>query len=398
MLNASRLSQVESYFLINPSKCEEATEEKWIIENIIEALYLNDDMSGCNIPPYRDLERKEIEFVKPEAEPLKIKFESNDTVDRILQILLCKSIRRGAKGLIQPFIYDIREKIRFLVNHNAPISFVLPSLPFKDQSPFGTNAPIDHVDLGEYCLFAQLQRIITAINQVYAPGAHFAIICDGNIYADIFVENNLIGAGKYKSNCNKIKDEYSLYNDITLYDMKELFFRVPNWVEIEKNIINQLWNLYHHNETVRYRLDLLAKRFIFYTQISEMSYQSFYGIYNMQSSHQWLHETLLIAAIKYASIHLTMRKTQIVSQSFPFSIRCTVHPKSAAQLPLHLTNNHNTLLPYNGVAVVSKHKLELGYSLFQAMRVKRFYDVLSLDNVTAIYTNKAEYPLYYQIT
>lgn len=369
----------------------------WVKENIFEAIYLNDDMCGYNIPPYRSLPAKKINLELPHAAPIKLKFNSTTISEKILQILLCKSVRRGTKGLLVPFLPIIKSQIELLVKNNQPISFVLPSLPFKDQSPFGTNAPVDHTDLGEYCLFAQLKRILEAIKDVYAPGAHFSIICDGYIYADIFIDNDTTGAGKYKANCAKIKHAYELYNEVTLLDMNELFYRHPNWRGVEHEIRSCIYNLYKTDPTIKARIDFLAQRFIFYTSIPGVNYDNARDIYSSRKIPGWLWQRLVDAAIKYAAIHLTMRKTDIVKRAFPYSIRCTVHPKAAAQLPLHLTNAKNELLPYNGVAVVSRGHLNNGLSLFQAMRVRRLCDVLAMDDVCAVYTDFASAPFYYEI-
>lgn len=371
--------------------------ESWVVTHFFEAIYLNGEMSSASIPPYRQLEQKLIDFTLPEAAPFDVKQNQSNISDKILDIMLRKSVRRGTKGLIMPFADEIKNNINIFVKNHQPISFVLPTLPFKDQSPFGTGARINEVDLGEYCFFAQMKRIIEAIKLIYPPGAHMTLLCDGFIYADIFTNGNKIGAGQYKAKCESIKNAYGLYNEITLLDMREVFFSFPWWGNVENQIVDLLWRLYQNNDAVKERLDFLARRFVYYVALPNVGYEEAREIYSSKIWPKWIWDALLNSAIKYASIHLTMKKINIVKSMFPLAIRCTVHPKAAAQLPLNVTNSSNDLLPYNGVAVVSRSAQERGMSLFQAIRVRRLCDVMQHQDVKAVYTDEFYNPYYYEI-
>lgn len=372
--------------------------ETWIHINILDSIYLNDDNKSVpHIPPFKQIDKKLITLSLPEAKPLPLRLCGGNIVDQILDIMLSRSVRKGSKRIILPFLTKIKEKIQVLVEYSQPISFVLPTLPFKDQSPFGTNAIINHVDLGEYCFFAQIKRILQAIKSIYHPGAHMTLLCDGYIYADIFVNDDKDGAGKYKVECERIKNAYGLHNDVTLLDMREIFFRVPNWKNIEKLIRENVWKLYKIDQIIKQRLDSLARRFIYYVKIPNHSYEEVRMLYENNSWPCWVWEILLDSAIKYASIHLTMKKTNLVTTAFPFSIRCTIHPKASTQLPLHVTNSKSYLLPYNGVATVSRHAKIKGDSLFDALKILRFFEVLRYENICAVYTNEGKNPFYYEI-
>jgi len=370
---------------------------EWVRDHLMEAIYLNGEMSALEIPPFRQLKAKLKPFSLPEANPLAITTNNSNTVDNILSIMLSKSVLRGRKKLIKPFLQTIKDNMQVLADNEQPLNFVLPTLPFKDQSPFGTGANIYHTDLGEYCIFAQLKRILEAIKSIYAPGAHMTLLCDGYIYADIFTNGNKDGAGQYKAKCEELKNRYGLYNDVTLLDMREVFFNVPHWEHIEKTIQEKIWELYHSNEEVKQRVDFLARRFVFYTALSKLSYEEARVMYMHSPWPHWVWETLLNSAVKYASIHLTMKKTNLIANAFPYAIRCTVHPKAAAQLALHMTNAKNDLLPYNGVAVVSRQAVNEGLSLYQALRIRRLCDVLRYEDVHAVYTTTAKDPFYYEV-
>jgi pyoverdine/dityrosine biosynthesis protein Dit1 len=370
--------------------------QKWITDNIAQAVFLNDQSSLPTIPPYRDVPRLMTPQVLPTATRLTPKRTNRPVEMDILDFMLSKSIRRGAKSLILPHTDTLLERIRTLVKNNRPITLVLPSLPFKDVSPFGTGTAIDHTDLGEYAFFAQMKRILDGISHLYPPGAHMTVLCDGYIYADIFTDGDTDGAGRYKAACDVIKNKYDLYNTVTLFDMREVFFDIPEWKHIQSEIEAGVRIAIAEHADSRDRIDHLMRRFKYYVALRGETYESARLLYKDELSGPVL-EKLKNAAIQYVTVHLTMRITNVVQRAFPSAIRCTVHPKDAAQFPLHVTNQYNQLLPYNGVAVVSKETLLRTGSLFQSVRVKRLCDVLAIDGATALYVPNGTYPHYYEI-
>jgi len=269
-------------------------------------------------------------------------------------------------------------------------------LPFKDQSPFTTGLPIDAVDVGEYSFFAQLKRILTAIKSVYLAGGHFTLLCDGYIYADIFANGDIEGAGRYKARCEKIKNEYGLYNEVTLFDMREVLFDMPEWKITKEAIEKMIRNLYENNKNVSKHIDFLAGRLMYHVQLPDVSYDEARELYSQKPLPDWLSEKLNDAAIQFTTLLLTLQKTEVIARAFPSAIRCTVHPKAAPQLPLHLTNPHNQLLPYNGVATVSR-MAQAKQSLFNAMRIRRLCDIFEHENVVAVHNKKSGEFLYYEL-
>ncbi|MDA2936084.1 isocyanide synthase family protein [Patescibacteria group bacterium AH-259-L05] len=370
---------------------------EWVRSGLLKAIHINYQKSTLNISPFKKLESKQVSLSLPEANPLQQQTKSLAPVDQILAIMLSKSVRRGKKALIEPFLNSIREKIQGIVDHQQPISFILPTLPFKDQSPFVTGASISHVDLGEYAFFAQIKRILNAVKEVYTPGAHMTLLCDGYIYADIFANGDKKGAGRYKARCEQIKNEYGLYNEVTCFDMREVLFDMPEWKHIETAIQEIVRKLYQTDPAAKERLDTLARRFIFHVAIPNHLYEEARIIYSSSPWPDWIWEKLLDSAIRYSALQLTLKKTELVKRAFPSAVRCTVHPKAAAQLPLHLTNPHNQLLPYNGAATISRQAQTQGQSLFQALRIKRLCDILEYDDVIAVYTENSKDPIYYEI-
>lgn len=352
-----------------------------------------------SIPPLKEFSRRDISPVKVTAPTLSLANIEGSVSEKILGILTSKSVRRGPRSLIEPFLPELLSSIDRLVQNNQPINLILPSLPFKDQSPFTTGVSIDHADLCEHAMFAQIKRVVEAIATVYKSGAHMTLLCDGYIYADIFAQGDKDGAGRYKAACEKIKNEYGLHNQVTLFDMREVLFDMPEWHKVHSEILQIIQELKQNDPEVGDRLNVLSKQFIFHVALPEPhnSYEAARALYEQEPWPEWLTELMLNSAIEYCAIHLTLAHTDLVTRAFPSAIRCTVHPKAAAQIPLHLTNPDNSLLPYNGIATVSLLEYQKGKSLFEALRVRRLCDVMTLPNVTAIHVTGDSHPFYYEI-
>ncbi len=373
--------------------------EQWIAETIKTTVHLNDSHANATytIPKWKPLEKITIPFSLPKAPPVTYKKKDFSIAEQILQVLFLKSIRRGPKHLIAPFINEIKSLVEHSIERNQPIPLVLPSLPFKDQSPFGTGAGIDHADLGEYCYFAQIKRLLDAIKAVYEKGAHLTLLCDGLLFSDIFVGGDINGPGRYKARCEAIKNAYGLYNDVSLIDMKEILFHEPEWVEQNEEIKTTLKAMHESFPMVQERIDHLTHRFLFYVQLPNMSYEQARDSLGNGLLKEPFLSSFRRAAIEYAAIHLTFKKLCIIEKRFPHAVRCTVHPKSAPQLPLHMTNKKNVLLPYNGVPVVSRQSLLNGKSLFESARIRRLYEVFLLPQVQAVYLENDASPFYYEV-
>ena len=371
----------------------------WIKSYIEGMIYVNTEKNEderASIPAFREFPKITVSPREIVAPKLVLPDSSLSDTEKIISILTAKEVRRGSSSMLKPFIPEISENIGRLVKNKQPINFILPSLPFKDQSPFTTGVPINHTDLSEHAMFAQLKRILDAIASVYEPGGHFTLLCDGYVYADVFAQGDKDGAGRYKASCEKIKNTYDLHNQITLFDMREVFFDMPEWPDIKHEIESSVNKLYQENTEIKNRIDVLAKRFIYHVALPApyFSYENAREVYQQNPWPEWLQELLTRSAIEYIVLHLTLAHTKLTQRAFPSAIRCTVHPKPAAQLPLHLTNQQNSLLPYNGIAAIMNNEEE---NLFSSLRVMRLSDVLGYTNVEANYLEDDKYPFFYRI-
>jgi len=374
----------------------ETVPDEWIVQNVAKAIYISSSGNTITIPPSKDLPVRYIDFHLFYADKLITSSSNEDTPRRILDLMLMGNIRRGARGKIEPFLGSILKKIELLVRHELPVTFVLPTLPFKDQSPLTTGLPIDAVDFGEYAFFAQIKRITEAIQEIYEPGAHFTLLCDGYIYADIFANNNVDGAGRYKARCEKIKNEYKLYNEVTLFDMREVLFDLPSWGQTESEIRSSLLRLKDTDPLLNKCIQTLIYSFLYHVSIP-YTYEQARNINLRQTFPEDLISLLTEAAIKYICVTLSLKHTNVVSAAFPSAVRCTIHPKEAPQLPLNLVHKDNSILPYNGVATISRRKLQHGVSIFNAIRVRTLDEIYEHDDVVAIHRNDSGEFLYYEM-
>jgi pyoverdine/dityrosine biosynthesis protein Dit1 len=370
--------------------------ERWISDNFQNTVYISGPNSFNNLPPSRSLEIIEKTLPNLESNLIEVNNENADTANKIIEILTHRDVRKGSRSLIESYLPQIKEKLERLISNDQTISFVLPTLPFKDQSPLTTGLKIDAVDLGEYAFFAQLRRVSNSISKVYKPGAHFTLLCDGYIYADIFANGDIDGAGRYKASCEKIKNQYGLYNEITLFDMREVIFDMPEWNNERRRIEQRVRELSLNEKPIKDRIMALSDQMIFHTFLS-YSYDDLVHILKSNKKDKDLEESLYEAAIKYISIVLALKYTDIVYDAFPSAVRCTVHPKKAPQIPLSLTNRDNLLLPYNGVATISREKIKNNNSFFRTLRTKRLVDVYSLNDVVAVHNERNGDFLYYEV-
>jgi hypothetical protein len=223
------------------------------------------------------------------------------------------------------------------------------------------------------------------------------VLCDGYIYADIFASGDVDGSGRYRARCEEIRNAYGLINDVTLFDMREVLFDMPEWRQTESHIRGSIELLLQQDEAIQQRINVLMDRMRYHVAIPNLSYEDARELYTQETLPDEISGILEESAIRYTSLLLTLRETDLVSRAFPSAIRCTVHPKNAAQIPLHLTNRNNQLLPYNGVATVSRSALERGQTLFNALRTRRLCDVLEYDDPVEVHTEESEYPYYYEV-
>jgi len=80
---------------------------------------------------------------------------------------------------------DYMEQIKFFINRNLQIQFVLPAFPFKSANH--QNKTLSALpDKGEELALQNISNFCEKINSIYEPGVRFIIVSDGRVFADLF--------------------------------------------------------------------------------------------------------------------------------------------------------------------------------------------------------------------
>jgi len=108
------------------------------------------------------------------AEKITIIFESS------LQYINSQNDKWEEKGKIV-----FMEQIKFFINRNLQIQFVLPAFPFKSANH--QNKTLSALpDKGEELALQNISNFCEKINSIYEPGVRFIIVSDGRVFADLF--------------------------------------------------------------------------------------------------------------------------------------------------------------------------------------------------------------------
>lgn len=387
--------------VLTPLYAKMHTDQQWVCQAVLQSVRLNSEPAERKrLPRYRELssetrsdfthERIDTKLVRPDR-------NATNTTERVLSVLLNSQIRRGNLGLIQNYVPYLRQRIDRMMNLESPIAIVLPTLPFKDQNPLTTRHSLDQVDLGEYLLFGQLRNICASIEAVYPPGARVTLLTDGLVYADFFAGGQRARVEQYRRNCVQIRDQMSLQKHVTIFDLEWLINQEPSFLEMVNCIGNILATAVEDNSDVRIALNALTRGMLLHLPMPGLTFDEYLEYLSNPyiDLPQTLKDQAQTTAMQYASFMLALRRLQILERGFPNTLRATVHPKNAPQLPLHLVNKHSVVSPYNGVPVVSERKLANTHNIQSATRIIRYYQLLEIPDVKAVYDPEHNEPLYY---
>lgn len=375
----------------------------WVHDSLCDAVRLNGTRltdSTFQIGAWRELPRQYAEYFDVDNIPPHIvhpRYSHSSTDQQILEVLFNSNFRRGNRDTLTPYLSYFEDKISAQTNEHRPIEIVLPTLPFKDQNPLTTNLPPQAVDLGEYLLFAQLRDLDTSIRQVYPPGTHINILCDGLVYLEIFTNCSEEEIIAYREQCQKILDEFGLQDVVNIIDMSSLV-SADSEFSLTRNAIRDMLAFLNQHRQLGKIFHSLERGMIMNVPITSDYDQAVTLMLTPQDQlPSDIARRINNAALDYASFLLAISYRQIISNAFPDSIRGTVHLKKAPQLPLHLVNKHSHIFPYNGVPVVSARKLHTSSSFKQATRITRYCEALACESIEAIYRPEDLEPFYYLV-
>lgn len=305
--------------------------------------------------------------------------------EQILSIFMNGNFRRGPLSALIPHLDIFRREIAASIQEQRAIRIVLPTLPFKSQNPLAFPRESSTIDLGEWLHLAQVRDLCASIEAVYTPGLHVTLLTDGLVYAELFGTGN-DEACIYRERVTEIKETMGLSENIDVIDMQWLVDREPEFLRVQQHIRRTIARLERTNPDICERMSALRRSMLLHIRVPEYDFDSFVHIVNNAASGlpRTIERSARNTAAGYASFLLAMRWLHITDRAFPNTIRATVHPKPAPQLPLHLVNRHSNCFPYNGVALVSRESLAERKNVRRATRIVRFTDALLMPNLTEV--------------
>lgn len=284
------------------------------------------------------------------------------------------------------------------------LTFLLPSFPFKDQNRFRTFSAASTIDLGEIALLTRLHCLALAIYQVHPFGADIVVLSDGLLYASLFGVDETL-ALRYREQLRGFRNLLNIQGTVSILDLSELLAkftddteegsRVPRCTDAIARRLSK-----HDGATgeLGMTFDVLARGMKWNLSTRDTlrdltDHDAWIVITEMDRSAVPLHlreiwETIerraRNAAVRYASLNLTLKYFDFLNRVFPGALRGTVHPKKD-QFAIPLSDG---LYPWNGVATVSS-----GETVTE-VRTIAFYEMGS-EEVDLVRLDTSGAPLYF---
>lgn len=288
--------------------------------------------------------------------------------DKIFQIIASKRYRAGTKKQTQ--FDDNKELWRPIIEahfeDDSPLEFVLPSFPYKFDTPFkvARKSP----DMAEVLCLSQLYEICLSLGSVHEPGVRFTVISDGQLYQSIFgiteyeaeryreEVREMISRLEYDDHLDivdmeqdvigPVREEFDLVKDKFRPVLKEWWERNPENERRASLIISSAPNINTAGEPT-HDLVQLATKDIMEDQDPEDT------VANVERVRQSVRGRTEEAAFEFALVLYTLKELDLVATAYPRAVRATVHPKPE-QWGLHLVNEQTQVFPWQGVAYKPK--------------------------------------------
>lgn len=267
-------------------------------------------------------------------------------------------------------VADVSGPLERADRSQAPIQLLLPAMPFKDQCAFRTDAPPDHVDLGEIAFLVRMHCLALAINQMHRFDCECVIISDGTVYAPIFGVGRL-DAVRYLEHLRSARDRLNLAKSIHIVDLADLVrhddeHRRALGYPTHRAIVNKI------KREIKARLSTddaaaAAVRTLSFGMRWNLNTRRYLEAGEVEPGDLWnwlrerpsarrterptvlpgaLSEAADEAALRYSAFNLAISYTGLLARYFPDAVRLTSHAKSGQVAAPRL----GTVYPWNGVA------------------------------------------------
>jgi Pyoverdine/dityrosine biosynthesis protein len=260
----------------------------------------------------------------------------------------------------------------------APLVFVLPAFPFKDQNLFRTDIPATVPDMGEVTMLIHLHCLALAINQLSRHDVLWLVVSDGTVYEDMFgVERG--SASQYVSALRDWRTRLNIGGSIHFIDQHELIERheatfagTPemSFRNTEQRILDIIRNAVKAGDDpseepiIRAITELAAgmlwnrswkaaaekydRRTLWDVHVASCCKDHLPVEHHEAAGHLW--DLAIETASRYAAFNLAARCTGLISNLLPNAIRATSHAKSGQVGIPHDIG----VAPWNGLGICSR--------------------------------------------
>lgn len=315
---------------------------------------------------------------------LKIDLPKDDSMQEMAKCiykLLCTPQIGSPKNLLNNDEETFVQKIIPELEEEKRLFFVLPGFPFKDQNRFRVPYEASTVDFSDISFLIRLHNLIQALYQVHPYGGQAIVLSDGRLYHEIF-HVPLEEVEKYQDRLRYYRNKLNIQGDVSIIDLKEMIERANENKEIDR-IVDCISGEIRKNHMKQPYFETLIQG-MKWNMNSKMLLKDFSDAdawtilkckrsqvrKGLRDTWDWYNHLAEESAVKYASINLMLKWTDLIKKFFPESIRCTVHPK---RNQFALTMNY----AWNGVAWSEKWPVSLKnistvpfYSLQASQRIK----------------------------
>ncbi len=313
---------------------------------------------------------------------------------RSIYKLLCNQAIGSSKNKKNNNFEAFAKHVLPLIAEKKRLMFVLPGFPFKDQNRFRVPFDAGCVDFSEISFLIRLHNLIQTLYQVHPFGGEALVLSDGRLYKDIFgISDEEVE--EYQWRLKYYRNKLNLQGDVSIIDLKELIERadvdgiITKLVAcISESIKRHLVGTPSFEALVQGMKWNMNSRALLSDLSDEVTWQVIKkGKEEVESTYidRWekYDEQARTAAIKYASVNLMLRWTQLIEKFFPESIRCTVHPKPNQ---FALTVNY----AWNGVAWSDRWPKSL-----ENIKTVPYYSLGNQSEIYLVRLHSTNYPCFF---
>ncbi len=277
---------------------------------------------------------------------------------------------------------EIGQACELNAQEKAPLTFILPAFPFKEQNEFRSSLPANTPDFGEIGLLCRMHALAMAVNQIYHNDVRWLIVTDGTAYEKIFRAPEGC-AREYIGHLRAIRNRLNLQSTIHFVDLMDLVAKYESLAARQglpsfRDVVGHITRVLKENRDAEIDRDLheLAEGMKWNTCWTHISAEKevLWKVLRAPlrkgtetAVEQAAYESALETAINYSSFNLAMRWTNLIRQFFPWGLRATSHPKRGQVAIPRI----GSVSPWNGVSqaildaqgrpeIVSKPLYQLG--------------------------------------